>query len=335
MESKIDHIIAHVLSGEASSEDILALSSWLGEDPKNQDEFCQLKSYWDAEVAFSQSVAPTLAAEKLQQTIRKQSFGEKQISLNRAFVFMAASVALLVVLTVIGIMKYTGHITTEYYTYLTDEHKSSFRMDDGTVVTLNKNSRLLFSDTFGKRERLVKLEGEAYFEVAKNVSKPFHVEIEGASITVLGTHFNVKAEIGSENIEATLVEGSIRFQGADQNIVMTPNQQLTFNRSTNKIDIKHVDTDTFTAWKNGLLKYKSIPLTELISELEKIYKVGIKLENQELAEPYMTVSGTFSQDQNIDEILKVISRSLPIHWYNSNGVYYIRLQGTPEPPRSS
>ena len=325
MESRINHIIAHVLSGEASSDDILTLSRWLGENPENQEEFHRLKSYWDAEVAFSQSVAASLAAEKLQQTIQKQSFGTKKISLGRAFILIAASVALLIVLTVVGVMNYTGHMSTEYYTYLTDEHKSSFTMEDGTVVTLNKNSRLLFTDAFGKRKRSVKLEGEAYFEVAKNTSKPFQVELGDASITVLGTHFNVKADPESDKITTTLVEGSIRFEGAKQHIVMTPNQQLTFSRLTNKIDIKHVDADIFIAWKNGLLKYKTIPFIELISELEKIYKVSIKLENKELAEPYMTVSGTFSKDQNIEEILKVISRSLPIHWNNSNGIYYIHL----------
>ncbi len=148
--------------------------------------------------------------------------------------------------------------------------------------------------------------------------------MDGASITVLGTHFNVKAEAESDDITATLVEGSIRFEGAKQNIVMTPNQQLTFSRSTNKVDLKETDTDTFTAWKDGLLKYKSIPFIELIKELQNTYKVEIQINSQELMKPNVTVSGTFSQEQNIEQILKVISRSLPIRWHNDNGVYYIK-----------
>lgn len=324
MESKINHIIAHVLSGEASSDDILMLSQWLNNSEKNQEEFRRLKNYWDAEVAFSQSLLPTLSAEKLERTIVNQQKKAKKAVLSRQFMFAAAAIALLVVLSVVSVMKYSGHIVTEQYTYMTDERKSTFTMEDGTVVTLNKNSKLNFTNAFGKTERSVKLEGEAYFEVAKDASRPFKVNIDGASIIVLGTHFNVKGDAGAEEITATLVEGSIRFEGAKQHIVMTPNQQLTFSRLTNKIDIKHVDTDSFTSWKSGLLKYKSIPFIELIAELEKIYKVQIKLENKKLAEPYVTVSGTFSKDQNIEEILKVISRSLPLHWYNSNGIYYIR-----------
>lgn len=322
MESKINHIIAHVLSGEASSDDILMLSQWLNNSERNQKEFRRLKNYWDAEVAFNQSLQPSLSAEKLERTIACQQKKVKKAVFGHRFMFVAAAIALMAVLSVVSMMKYSGHIVTEQYTYMTDEHKSSFTMADGTVVTLNKNSKLNFTDAFGKTERSVKLEGEAYFEVAKDASRPFKVNIDGASITVLGTHFNVKGD--AEEITATLVEGSIRFEGAKQNIVMIPDQQLTFSRLTNKIDVKHVDTDNFTSWKSGLLKYKSIPFIELIAELEKIYKVQIKLENKKLAEPYVTVSGTFSKDQNIEEILKVISRSLPLHWYNSNGIYYIR-----------
>lgn len=214
--------------------------------------------------------------------------------------------------------------TSEYYTLLAGEHTSNFTMEDGTVITLNKNSRLSYSDKYGKDNRNVKLEGEAYFEVAKDSGKPFQVEMNGASITVLGTHFNVKADAESDDITATLVEGSIRFEGAKQNIVMTPNQQLTFSRSTNKVDVKHVDTDPFTFWKDGLLKYKSIPFIELIKELQSTYKVEIQIDSQELKKPAVTVSGTFSQEQSIEQILKVISRSLPIRWHNSDGVYYIQ-----------
>ena len=148
--------------------------------------------------------------------------------------------------------------------------------------------------------------------------------MNGASITVLGTHFNVKADAQSDDITATLVEGSIRFEDAKQNIVMTPNQQLTFSRSTNKVDVKEIDTDTFTAWKDGLLKYKSISFTRLVENLKDIYQVEIQIDDERLADPSVTVSGTFDQKQSIEQILKVISYSLPVRWTNNNGVYHIQ-----------
>lgn len=324
MENRINHIIARVLSGESSSDDILSLSEWLNENEKNRDEFRRLKNYWDADVAFKHSVAPAFSADKLQQKINVQRRQTARRQLWRNAIPLIAAACLLFIFSTALFLYNTNDRISEHYTLLTDEHTSNFTMEDGTIITLNKNSRLSYSDKYGKDSRNVKLEGEAYFEVAKDPSKPFQVEMNGASITVLGTHFNVKADAESDDITATLVEGSIRFEGAKQNIVMTPNQQLTFNRSTNKVDVKKIDTDTFTAWKDGLLKYKSIPFVELIKELQSAYKVEIQIDSQELKNPAVTVSGTFSQEQSIEQILKVISRSLPIRWHNSERVYYIQ-----------
>ena len=365
MENRINHIIARVLSGESSSDDILSLSEWLNENEKNRDEFRRLKNYWDADVAFKHSVAPAFSADKLQQKINVQRRQTARRQLWRNAIPLIAAACLLFIFSTALFLYNTNDRISEHYTLLTDEHTSNFTLEDGTVITLNKNSRLSYSDKYGKDNRNVKLEGEAYFkvtknkarpfvvksqgqeikvlgssfndkqrvvsmqgeayfEVAKDPSKPFQVEMNGASITVLGTHFNVKADAESDDITATLVEGSIRFEGAKQNIVMTPNQQLTFNRSTNKVDVKEIDTDTFTAWKDGLLKYKSIPFTELIENLKDIYQVEIRIDDERLADPSITVSGTFNQKQSIEQILKVISHSLPIRWTNKTGNYHIQ-----------
>lgn len=323
MDIRIDYIIARILSGESSAEDIFYLSEWLNENEKHKEEFCRLKGYWDAEVTFNHSIFPSLSAEKLQREINIRTIRQKKKRLWRQILSFAAAAVFLLLLTV-SYFHYTDKSVSTYYTYLTDEQKSAFLLDDGTRITLNKNSRLTYSDDFGKEKRSVRLQGEAYFEVAKDSLKPFRVEMDGASITVLGTHFSVKAAKGTDEITATLVEGSIRFDGAKQHITMLPNQQLTFKRSTNLIDIKQIDTEITTAWKDGLLKYKSVPFTRLMCELEQAYQVTIRIENKKLMNESVTVSGTFSKEQSMEQILKVIARSLPIRWSNSNGVYTIK-----------
>ena len=304
MENRINHIIARVLSGESSSDDILSLSEWL-----NENEKIEMNSDVSRIIGMQMSLSniplpPAFSADKLQQKINVQRRQTARRQLWRNAIPLIAAACLLFIFSTALFLYNTNNRTSEHYTLLTDEHTSNFTLEDGTVITLNKNSRLSYSDKYGKDSRNVKLEGEAYFEVAKDPSKPFQVEMNGASITVLGTHFNVKADAESDDITATLVEGSIRFEGAKQNIVMTPNQQLTFNRSTNKVDVKVIDTDTFTAWKDGLLKYKSIPFTELIENLKDIYQVEIRIDDERLADPSITVSGTFNQKQSIEQILK-------------------------------
>lgn len=327
MENRINHIIARVLSGECSSDDILSLSEWLNKNKKNQDEFRRLKNYWDADVTFKHSIAPIFLIDKLQQKIKLQKKQTNRHQLWSITTPIVAAVCLLFIFSTALFLYNTNQQSTEhYYTLLTGEHTSPFTMADGTIITLNKNSRLSYSNKYGEKNRNVKLDGEAYFEVTKDANKPFIVKMDEASITVLGTHFNIKANTKSDNITATLVEGSIRFESEKQNVVMTPNQQLTFSRSTNKIDIKEIETDTYTAWRDGLLKYKSIPFFQLIEDLQNIYSVKIQITDKRLTESSVTVSGTFEQKQNIEQILKVISHSLPIQWTKKNGIYQIRHQ---------
>jgi hypothetical protein len=187
MENRINHIIARVLSGESSSDDILSLSEWLNENEKNRDEFRRLKNYWDADVAFKHSVAPAFSADKLQQKINVQRRQTARRQLWRNAIPLIAAACLLFIFSTALFLYNTNDRISEHYTLLTDEHTSNFTMEDGTIITLNKNSRLSYSDKYGKDSRNVKLEGEAYFEVAKDPSKPFQVEMNGASITVLGT----------------------------------------------------------------------------------------------------------------------------------------------------
>ena len=201
--------------------------------------------------------------------------------------------------------------------------RAHLQLSDGTRVWINSASVLRFPSAFGDT-RDVFVEGEAYFEVAKNPERPFIVDMGNASIRVLGTTFSVKADKGKDQITAVLLEGSIRFESPTQQVLLAPDQQLTFIRSTNKIDIQSVNAKENLAWKDGLLKYKSIALCTLLNELEKRYEIPIHIENKRLLDPNVTVSGTFSEDQSLKEILQVISRSLPIKWSQRDGTYYIQ-----------
>ena len=150
MENRINHIIARVLSGESSSDDILSLSEWLNENEKNRDEFRRLKNYWDADVAFKHSVAPAFSADKLQQKINVQRRQTARRQLWRNAIPLIAAACLLFIFSTALFLYNTNDRISEHYTLLTDEHTSNFTMEDGTIITLNKNSRLSYSDKYGK-----------------------------------------------------------------------------------------------------------------------------------------------------------------------------------------
>ncbi|RGP13101.1 FecR family protein [Parabacteroides gordonii] len=318
MENRIEYIISRVISGNASTNDILKLSEWLNADKRNELEFQKLKCYMDAEVSFNHSISPSLAFEKMQQKIRKQ----KQRRLWQIVLPVAAAVILLLLIPTI--YQSNNKEKEQLYTYLSNNNKSEFQLKDGTKVVLNKNSKLTYSEAYGKEKRHVELVGEGYFEVTKNAQKPFEVQVGDASIKVLGTIFNVEAIEDDEYITATLIKGSIRFESPKQQVILSPNQQLRFEKSTQQIDVSTVDTDLEIAWKNDLLKYKSISFVSLLKDLEKRYNVKFTILNKKLTDPAVTLSGTFTQEQSLEQILQVINKSLPIKWSYKEGVYYIK-----------
>lgn len=324
MDTNIDSILSRILSGRSTTEDLIIFSEWINRSEENKNEFSKLKAYWDAEVSFKHSMEPNLKFDNIASMIKQAEVKKKRIGIYRKWI-AAASVSLLLTVSSIAVYRTYEKYSQSFYTYMTDERKSTFVMNDGTEVTLNKNSRLIFSSRFGEKNRNVTLQGEAYFKVAKDSARPFEVKVSDCKIRVLGTEFNLKENLDSKEVVATLVTGSVCFENKTQQVEMKPNQQLIFSEQTGALSINEIGSDLqqYTDWHTDLLRYKSIEFMRLISDLEKYYKVSIVVNNPSLKKNEVSVSGTFDKNQNIEQILKVIARSVPIRWQNNDGTYYI------------
>lgn len=325
MENKIDYIIGRVLSGNASPDDILALSDWLNASVQHKEEFRQLKGYWEAEVTFTRPTEPESSFAKVRAVIRKAGSLRTRKRKRLWVLSVAAGIALLFGFGAAFFKSATLPAPVlQRYTYVAGSQRSEVTLADGSRVLLNKHSRLTYADTYGMADRTVELEGEAYFEVTRDASRKFEVRMGDASVCVLGTVFTVCADKENGTVTTTLVEGSVRFRSPGQRVTLTPSQQLVFVRASQRLDIRMVDVEKETAWKDGLLKYASVPFVRLMAELQQAYGVEVRIENKRLAEPSVTVSGTFSENQSFEEILDIIARSLPVRWTKKNGVYWLR-----------
>ena len=324
MDERMSHIIAHVLSGESNANELLALSDWLHANEENRTLFARMKAYWDADVSYRHSIEPTLAVTQLLTRIEYQQRRLRRRSFWLVRVPLVAAVSLLLLLSTLFTYTYLHRVDPiEYYTLMTQDRRTDFTLDDGTIVTLNRNSRLRYSNQYGSEERRVSLEGEAYFQVAHDAQKPFRVDMDGATIEVLGTTFNVQAETSQHQIVATLVEGSVAFQTRRNNIVLKPEQQLTYSRLTNQYQIQPVNTDLVVAWKEGLLRYRSVPFLQLVEDLRTAYQIPISITDEVLRQPNVIVSGSFDEKLSLEEIFQVVNRSLPIRWLFRNGCYEV------------
>lgn len=177
---------------------------------------------------------------------------------------------------------------------------------DGTKVYLNAVSSIKYPTQFNGDQRIVELDGEAYFEVAKNKNKPFIVKSGDQDIEVLGTHFNVHAYDNESVVKTTLLEGSVAVNYKNQKAILKPGQQSNVSDKFNKITIKQVDTEAAIAWKNGRFKFDNADLKTVMRQLERWY--GIKVEYRGDVPDVRFNGGTF-MNKNLSEVLKVLELS--------------------------
>ncbi|WP_343616629.1 FecR domain-containing protein [Flavobacterium sp.] len=177
---------------------------------------------------------------------------------------------------------------------------------DGTKVFLNAVSSIRYPTQFNGDQRIVELEGEAYFEVAKNKNQPFIVKSADQAIKVLGTHFNVHAYDNEPIIKTTLLEGSVAVTYQNQKTILKPGQQSNVTANSNKITVREVDTEAAIAWKNGRFKFDNADLKSVMKQLERWY--GIKVEYRGDVSDVRFNGGTF-RNKNLSEVLKVLELS--------------------------
>jgi len=177
-------------------------------------------------------------------------------------------------------------------------------LSDGSVVRLNAGSKLSFPTGFRGAERRVALEGEAFFEVAKNPEMPFIVTVNETSIRVLGTKFNVSSYKEDINVTATLLEGSILFSDKNNHqAILKPNQQASSQGG--KITISNVEAADYAAWTKGDFLFNDMPVTAVMQKLGRWYDVDVDLQSLPDKHLYLKISRTAA----ITDVLKLMSKA--------------------------
>lgn len=159
-------------------------------------------------------------------------------------------------------------------------------LSDGTKVWLNADSKLLYPVSFnGSKERRVRLEGEAYFQVAKDADHPFIVEVGESFVKVLGTEFNINTRSGeqSKESEITLITGSISLNPTNgKDIILKPGQQALLDAQSSLLSIADVSVDPYVYWKNGSFYFDDADIGSILKEIGRWYNLTIKLGNDDV-----------------------------------------------------
>jgi ferric-dicitrate binding protein FerR (iron transport regulator) len=312
----MDHsIIVKYLKGQTSEQEVKEVFEWIDSSPENKTEFIQIKRAW----------ALTAHATEDQDKVWNREI--------RANVFKKSKITL-----VINIVKYAAVIFIFFFLgmYLQNElvgdqlkqqvyiaettievplgQMSNVRLPDGTTVQLNSGSNLKYSGDFSSGERMVSLEGEAYFDVAKDKSHPFVINTPFLDFKVYGTSFNIQAYSDETEINTTLVEGSLGILGKSgkEYLKLSPGENANYDKETKEIKVGEVNLDMYTSWKEGMINFRNEKLQDVALKMERWYNVEIRISNQQLAnELYF---GTIMKNKPIDQILEVFKMTSSLNY---------------------
>ena len=216
---------------------------------------------------------------------------------------------------------------------------SEIVLPDNSRVWLNAGSKIKYSTTFNQKNRMINLEGEGYFKVAKNKNLPFIVDAYGFEVKAVGTEFNVKAYKGDPTVETTMVEGKVTLQHSTENILkgvyLTPNQKATFYKKEESLTVEvlkkldekkevlnyipehrlviapKIDPKAIISWKENRLIIEREQLGTLAEILSRKYNFNFEFKSEDIK--HFSFSGTL-EDETLQQVMNVIKLSSPIDY---------------------
>ncbi len=187
--------------------------------------------------------------------------------------------------------------------------KSQVVLQDGTKVWLNSGTELTYIYDVDGNRCIMTLNGEAFFDVAKDKERPFIVETEGVDLVVYGTRFNVHSYNDERIIETTLEEGSVgvKVHASGKEWLMKPGQQCIYNKESKEVELAETNVSFYTAWTNNKLIFDDNTFIEVVKKLERWYGVQIELDEELFTSERFTLTITHESFAEVMELIKVVA----------------------------
>jgi len=205
-----------------------------------------------------------------------------------------------------GRLEYHGEDAAILYNTLSTPRGGQYqlRLPDGTLVWLDAASSISYPTFFDGKDRKVRITGQAYFEVVKNKSKPFHVSVNNMDVEVLGTHFNINAYNDEASINTTLLEGSVKINAGNSNTtVLRPGQQAQVGNQLKVVE--NANPDQVMAWKNGLFNFEGADIKTVLRQLGRWYDVEIVYKGEV---PPKKFGGEVSRQLTLAQVLRLLQK---------------------------
>ena len=293
----VEEQIASYIQGHLPENDRSLIENWVKQSPKNEAHFNQLAKILSSpnlrESRFEPNVE--LAWQKVSSRIEV-----KTAPTNYAFLYRVAAV--IVFALGLGVLSYTymkNDLTT--ITTKSGDHKELV-LPDGTIIEMNEGSEIRFDNSFDEKKRIVHLKGQAFFQVARDVQRPFIVKGANSTIEVLGTSFDFLST--GKQAEVNVMSGEVAFYSntnTENKATLVKGNSAELRPDGNLYTSSNLDTNTI-AWRYGEMDFKSARLDDVIVILSKYYQVDFKLKENLSG---CLITSSFA-DQNLEQALKTL-----------------------------
>ena len=325
MENVHSELIIGYLQGRLQGRSLDDFYAWVNESADNKKLFFETKALYEA-------CAPSRGASEIHDSWlrlldKRKSRQRKRYSLlTRISTYAAVAMFAAAITSTVFIFssrEYDDRITS--YVGGDGLEADVVVLPDGTRVSLGTRTSFSYDSRYGKSERIVQLEGEAYFEVARNTNCPFIVHTGIQNVRVLGTSFGITNYADDQNLTTTLVNGKVQveFPGfSDEVFLLEPGFQLACDRQNRKIEKRTVDVYEYVAWKDGKYVFTRKRLEDILTTLSRWYDFHVFFQNPEVKE--VVFSGELRRFDSFSDILRLIEKTSDVKFTTTGNTVLVR-----------
>ncbi|MCW3804745.1 FecR family protein [Plebeiibacterium marinum] len=307
-------LIRKYLENIATEEERRELLEWL-RDGKHYAEFCKVKKSWKNNLK-NENINPVTekGLVNFQSFMLNDTVAQTNKIIKLKSFYKYAAVVLLFIISGGGFY-FSKYINNEpLYTKIAADRGSvaTVTLPDSSKVWLNSGSTLEYSNGFGNSQRLLKLNGQAYFEVVKNKKVPFIVRSRDINVKVLGTRFTVDAYDNAVQASVVLEEGSVEMTPSrhpKQKMFLKPGEKIVYDSETEKAKRTNVRAERYSSWRNGILNFYNTPMRDVVRKLSNRYNFEFGLD-QALED--MEVTFTVNQE-DLPSVLDLLTTITPVN----------------------
>lgn len=307
--SDIYDILSKHYTGESSEEEEQLVLQFKSENP---EEYAALQKFWKQKnIQINE-----FDAEKAWNELKQKTGNSKAIPIYRTMKFVASIAAAFIFISILGFnflneTNPIGLITN----VVSNEEIKKIELGDGSIIHLNANSSLKYPEEFSSKTRAVTLIGEAFFEIAKDASRPFIIKTNHSEIEVLGTSFNIITE--SDQTEVSVATGKVKVTGLQNknSAFLSPNQSAVI--TANNLIVSETENNNYIAWKTGHFEFRKSSINDVVKDLNSFYGGQLFLSK---SDSDCQLTSTFKRLE-LSEIMEIIQLSCNIQFKKENGIY--------------